>query len=192
MKIATALMSRPKVGEIESGDVAVIRRADPNGERVLFAVIDALGHGRGAATVAAAAQRSLMSTPFAGDDVVCFLMAIDRALKGTRGAAGLVCLFTGDSFVAAAVGNVELAASARTVGVRSVAGVLGSLRREPRALSSAARAGDRIAIFSDGVSQRFSLSDTTGLSTDQACRTIFAAHARDHDDATLLLIEVTQ
>jgi negative regulator of sigma-B (phosphoserine phosphatase) len=187
--LVTSTLTRPKIGEIESGDVAVVRR---DGDRVLCAVIDALGHGPVAAAVAGLAAGALLADAFSGD-VAKLLLATDRVLKGTRGAAGLLCVFDGasSSLSAAAVGNVEMVTSSRTISVRAQPGIIGSLTRPPRAFRSTMYPGDRIAIISDGVSQRFSLADTSALSRDQACRTIFEAHARDHDDATLLLAEVT-
>lgn len=185
MIVELATRSAPAAGELVSGDTIVVRR----GPRVAWvAVIDVLGHGSLAAAVAAQA-RGVLEVSRAIDP--CALMAdLHAGLRGTRGAAAAICVVDGDDLLGCSVGNIETrlasgacAAIARPgiVGVRLPALAATRVRIERR---------DRLALWSDGISSRASLSSCRALSAADACAHLITDHRRDHDDASVLVADL--
>jgi negative regulator of sigma-B (phosphoserine phosphatase) len=179
-------MSLPRAGEKENGDVAVVRH---DGARSLLAVVDALGHGPHAAHAARIAASYLLTQAFPSR-VIDAIDGLHACLRGTRGAAAMVCITSPGRLEACGVGNVELRCSRPRVPVVLTPGVMGGLLKQPKIFSSDLQPNDRIVIFSDGVSSRFSLNDVRDLSPEDACRTIFAQCRRAHDDATVLVADL--
>jgi phosphoserine phosphatase RsbX len=186
VKLLVSKRTRPMIGEIDNGDT-VIAHDFAHGQ--VLCVVDALGHGPAAAIVARCAEVAL-SLPNRCLDASRAIENLDLALRGTRGAAALVTVFDGTRLTACGVGNVEMKSTSRSLQTRLFPGVLGTLARRVHADVLEPRVGDRFALYSDGISGRFSLADTSALSLDQATRMIFSEHARPHDDATLALAEV--
>src|SRR5689334_19333420 len=100
MKITASYLCVPKVGETANGDAVVIRDEAPV---TLIAVVDALGHGPGAATAADAAVKELSEVPL-NIGVLAILERVHDKLHGTRGAAAMVCLFDGKKLTGCSVG----------------------------------------------------------------------------------------
>jgi phosphoserine phosphatase RsbX len=69
-------------------------------------------------------------------------------------------------------------------------GVLGSSVRQFRVFAGELHVGSRLALFSDGISSRFSLDDVRKLPPAEACASIVHRHAHAHDDATILVADV--
>src|SRR6516162_8690827 len=112
----------PKPGERENGD-AVLVREDEQG-RAMLVVVDALGHGEGAAEVSRAALKRLSTLPL-DVPVLDAMHAVHETLRRTRGAAATVCLLAGTKFDACAVGNVHLLCANCEVPLVLSPGVLG-------------------------------------------------------------------
>jgi negative regulator of sigma-B (phosphoserine phosphatase) len=176
----------PKDGEIENGDIAVVRRDEAG---TLLAVIDALGHGPQAAAVSRTAAALIVESPFP-DGPLPVIEALHERLRGTRGAVALVCVVRGDRLEACSVGNVEMRCWRARIPIVLTPGIVGSQLRRPRVFGGDLPDGDRIVVFSDGVSARFSLDDARELSPAEACRAIMKTHRRAHDDATVMVADL--
>lgn len=177
---------RPFPGETACGDDVVVVHGPG---AVLVAVVDALGHGERAAEVARALRASLE-----GADVSLGLRAIfERShadLRGSRGAAMTAILVGESELEACGVGNVALRSEGLALSFVPSPGVIGARLLRLRTARCARARGARIAIASDGVSSRFSLSLTLGRDAAEACRELFELHVKDHDDATLVVIDL--
>ncbi|MBZ4415642.1 SpoIIE family protein phosphatase [Myxococcus sp. RHSTA-1-4] len=186
MRLAVAHRSRPKPGEVQNGDVALVRQ---EGERTLLAVVDALGHGPAAARVAAEAVRCLEGLPL-GTKVDPVLEALHAALRGGRGAAVMVALFDGKTLHCGGVGNVELRTCGTRVPVIPTPGVLGQAIRSLRTASAELVPGDRLVLFSDGLSFRLDLESARNLPPEGACALLMERYGRPTDDATVMVVDV--
>jgi negative regulator of sigma-B (phosphoserine phosphatase) len=186
LDLTIAHLTRPCAGEQVNGDAIVVRR-EP--EATLVTVVDALGHGPDAASAAGRATAYLADAPLSGtaSEIVD---GLHTALGGTRGAAALVCLLRGSVLRTSGIGNVELRSLSGTVGVPLTPGILG--RRVRRLVEYNARLapGERLALFSDGISARMSLQDHRDLPARAACEEILRCHGRAHDDASVVIVDV--
>jgi negative regulator of sigma-B (phosphoserine phosphatase) len=185
VSVTVEWVSTPKDGEIENGDIAVVRR---NEAGTLLAVIDALGHGPQAAAVSRTAAALIADSPFP-DGPLTVIEALHERLRGTRGAAALVCVVAGNRLEACSVGDVDMRCWRTRIPVVLTPGIVGSQLRRPRVFGGDLLDDDRIVVFSDGVSARFSLGDARELSPADACRAIMKTHRRAHDDATMMVAD---
>jgi negative regulator of sigma-B (phosphoserine phosphatase) len=155
----------------------------------MYAVVDALGHGRHAAEVAAAAGRYLEGAPISRG-ALHLMEGLHERLRATRGAAAMICVVSGNKVEGCGVGNVEMRCEHSRVPIVLTPGIVGGRLRSPRAFAGEIRSADRLVIFTDGVSSRFSLRDVRDLSPAAACRAILERGRRTHDDATVLVADV--
>src|ERR1041384_486497 len=97
--------SRPHPDEIYNGDAYLVRR---RGRQLLCAVVDGLGHGRGAHEASRVALEVL--NDWRGEPLDELLQAAHEALRATRGAVlGAVVVDRGaEAFHYAGVGNIEV------------------------------------------------------------------------------------
>lgn len=186
MRLAVAHQSRPKPGELENGDVALVRQV---GEHTLMAVVDALGHGPVAAKVAADVVRCLEGAAL-NAGVEPLMDALQVALRNGRGAAIMVGLFDGRTLRCGGVGNVELRTRGTRVPVIPSPGIVGQPIRVLRTTSAVLAPGDRLVFFSDGLSSRLDLEHAQKLSPPQACALLMERYARPTDDATVMVADV--
>lgn len=186
MRLSVAHQSRPKPGEVRNGDMALVRQDGPH---TLLAVVDALGHGFAAAEVAATAAGCLERAPL-GAGVEPLVEAVHAALRHGRGAAIMVGLFDGTTLQCGGVGNVELRTRGTRVPVIPTPGILGQAMRSLRTASAALVPGDRIVLFSDGLSFRLDLEVARKLPPHEACLLLMERYARPSDDATVLVADV--
>jgi phosphoserine phosphatase RsbX len=182
--VNVAYAQRPCPGFSVSGDAAVVRVCD---DTALFGVVDALGHGPHAADVARIALSYLedvdVSRPL--EEIVEGLHA---ALSHTRGAASGLCLARERFVDASVVGNVEVRRVGASLGVVAAPGILGRRVRKFRYSRSELRKGDRVVVFSDGLS-RVELEPVRTMAPPEACRNLLHRHGRAHDDATVLIAD---
>jgi negative regulator of sigma-B (phosphoserine phosphatase) len=186
VRLAVEHVVIPREGEQMSGDAVFVRRGERGG---VFAVIDALGHGERAAEAAQAALVALDEAP-AGSGVAAIIDLIHGRLRGTRGAAAMVCVLTDGRLEGCAVGNVELVSLGTRVPWVPSPGILGASVRRVRTFEAQLAAGDRLVLFSDGVSPRMDLSICKGMSAADACRALMTRYRRPHDDATVLIADI--
>ncbi|GHG73441.1 stage II sporulation protein E [Comamonas sp. KCTC 72670] len=186
MKLAIAHRTRPKEGELENGDGVMVRQERA---RTLCAVVDALGHGPVAARVTSEALRCLAQVDLS-QDVASLIGAMHLALRHGRGAAVMVALFDGHTVHCGGVGNVELRTRGTRVPVIPTPGILGQTHRALRVASASLLPGDRLALFSDGLSSRLELDDTRNLAPDAASALLLERYGRNTDDATVMVVDV--
>ena len=187
MTLARFQIVRPRAGEVACGDGVLVR---DDGSRTLLALVDALGHGPAAAEVTAAALECLSRVAIAAGPIAV-LSELHAALRGTRGAAAMVCVLERDRLFGCGVGNVDLRTDPTSVPAVLCPGILGGSVRAFRAFEGAAPAGTRVVLFSDGVSStRLRLEDLRALDAEKACRAIFDRCAYFHDDASVLVADV--
>ena len=185
MKIRVEHLRRARPGEARCGDVAVHR--EDNG-LTLFAIVDALGHGEEAAAAADRAREHLESTPLT-KDLPALLDGLHGALRAGRGAAATLCLFDGEHLSCVGVGNVELRSRTSKVGVGISGGIVGRQYRPPRPYQTRATPGERVVLFSDGLSARLTVQDIQGLPPKDACLHLLETWARATDDAAVLVAD---
>jgi phosphoserine phosphatase RsbX len=179
--------SVPRQDELECGDIAVVRAA---AEATLVAVIDALGHGPFAATAARIAADHLATAPL-DRGVQSVMESLHISLRGSRGAAAMICILTADGRLeGCGIGNVELRAIGSRVPVLLTPGVLGTSIKRMRTFEARLAPGDRLVIFTDGLSSRMDLDRVRGLPPGEACDVLMAQYRRTHDDSTVLVTDI--
>ncbi len=170
----------------DNGDGVCVRHEDGV---TLFAVVDGLGHGPGAAVASRSALEYLGSVPLT-TTVLDLISGLDAALRSTRGAAAMVCRFENGMLESCGVGNVEM----RTVGAEIptvlTPGILGRGVNNPKIFRGALRAGARLLVFSDGISTRFAAHDFKSMERRQVLATLMTRFRRDHDDASVLVADM--
>lgn len=187
MRINVEVCGRPKEGETVSGDGAMVREEDGTH---LLAVVDALGHGAGAAKAADVAIEYLTKCPVKGANVIELIAGLHTVLRGTRGAATTLCLISEDRLIGCGVGNVALRCSDPRVSPFLTSGVLGGAVDPFRVFTGNLSPDARLVMFSDGISHRFALSSMQRLSTRETCVKIMETFRHSHDDATVLVADV--
>jgi phosphoserine phosphatase RsbX len=180
-------VSLPKVGETENGDAALFRQDEV--ARSLLVVVDALGHGPGAAAVSRVALEFLNSVPL--DIALLELMQLLHGkLAGSRGAGATICLVREGKVEACAVGNVELRCSEIRIPLVFTAGVLGGRVARFHVCQAPLRPRARVVLFSDGISSRTPVDEMRKLAPKAACDAIMSKYRRKEDDATVLVADV--
>lgn len=187
MIIEAAQVSSPMPGELQNGDAALIRQS-VTGDTIL-AVIDGLGHGPDAAHASRKAIEVLTLMPLQ-TSVQDAMEEIHRELRGTRGAAGTLCIIRDLKLEICAVGNVALMCTGCSVPLVVSPGVLGHQVSRYRIGACQVPSGARLVLLSDGVSTRFRLEDYKHLSPDAACKAIMARYRRKEDDASVVVADV--
>ncbi|MBX7196662.1 MAG: phosphoserine phosphatase [Sandaracinus sp.] len=185
--LATHACSRPRAGESVNGDAVLVRRERG---RALVAVIDALGHGPVAHAVAQKAVQLLGATPLTVGPA-SLIEALHAALRGSRGAAATLVVIEDGHLRGCGVGNVEVRTPGAASPIVLSRGVLGGAAIRARAFEARLSAGERFALFTDGITRRLDLRSVRDLPLVTACEDLFARFAQDIDDATLVVGEIT-
>jgi len=179
--------SVPRHGETECGDIAVFR---VEADVTLLAVIDALGHGPHAASAARIAADHLAEVAL-DRGILHLVETLHAALRGSRGAAAMLCVFNSDGLLqGCGVGNVELRSIGSRVPAVLTPGILGASMNRLRTFEARLSVGDRLVIFSDGLSSRMDLDRVRGLAPGEACDMLMAEYRRTHDDSTVLVTDI--
>lgn len=189
MRVNVEVSVRPKEGESVSGDAVMVREEDGTH---LLAVVDALGHGAGAAKTADVAIDFLSKCSIKGVGVIEIVSNLHVALRGTRGTATTICLLDGDSgrVTGCGVGNVQVRCTDPRVSPFLTSGVLGQAVDPFRVFSGTISPDARLVMFSDGISHRFALSAMQRMPARDACAKIMETFRHSHDDATILVADV--
>lgn len=188
MKLDVAHITLPMPGELQNGDAVTVREGVSS---LFLAVFDGLGHGPDAAQASRRAVEALSLMPF---DVTVHdaMQELHRELRGTRGAAGTLCIIRELQLEICAVGNVALMCTDCAIPLVLSAGVLGHQVAKFRVGACKLPARSRIALLSDGVSTRFRLDEYARLEPERACQEIMARYRRKEDDATVLIADVRE
>ena len=193
MGISWGTVVRPKMGQTVSGDTFVIAPFAPAGLQVC--VIDGLGGGVEAARAAEAAAEVIRAHP--GDDPTQLLQQSHHALHGTRGA--VMALLTFDlplrNVTYMGVGNIGVQVySARSIKPISKNGIVGYRLPHLLKLAYSYNFGDTFVLYSDGVSSRLNIDATINLtlSPQSLAERILQLHGKDNDDATVVVVRITE
>jgi phosphoserine phosphatase RsbX len=178
---------RPASGESLSGDAVLVRH---DADASMIAVIDVLGHGPEAAMVAAMALRHLGAAPIGRASAL--MASLHDALRGTRGAAASICVVRGLKIDGCGVGNVEIRVLGTSMGVLLTPGIVGQRLHRLREFDGTLAAGDRLVLFSDGISAQVPLAATRAQTPSTACAEIMERYRRSYDDATILVADVAR
>jgi anti-sigma regulatory factor (Ser/Thr protein kinase) len=181
--------SRPRPGEDINGDAYFISRHEG---KTLLAVVDGLGHGRGAYEAASAAVEILEH--WRGETLDELIYGVHDALRATRGAVmGAVVLDPAHgSFTYAGVGNVEVRVLGAAEPARPIPtnGTLGARLSQVRVWPHRWTEGTTLVIASDGISATWDASAYPGLvaKTPQLLAGVLLRDfSRNSDDATVLV-----
>lgn len=173
------------------------RSDEPNGDAVfvkvsagvtLFAVVDGLGHGKGAAEASQCALALLESI----DPEIAIeplVDAVDRALQPTRGAAAMLCRYERGMIRACGVGNVEMRVIGDGLPIVLTPGILGRGITRPRFFGGNLKSGSRLLVFTDGISGRFTADDFKSIDRRKLCEHMMSKYRRGRDDASVLVAD---
>ena len=188
-EIELSVFSRPLPGQKYNGDAWFIKRYE---DKVVFAVIDGLGHGQGAHEASQAAVDCLENCyrrPFTEIFRLCH-----KRLNKTRGAAMSLCRINLRDRVMthAGIGNVDTRVYSSETAPRPfcINGTLGVAMRTVKVEDHPLPEDFTIVMFSDGISGRFSPNGLRGflnLKPQPLAKQIMDNHARDNDDATIIV-----
>jgi negative regulator of sigma-B (phosphoserine phosphatase) len=181
---------RPLAGEERSGDLHVVKQFD---DGVLAAVIDGLGHGDGAADVAASAGEIL--DRYAAEPLEQLAARCHDGLRHTRGAVMGLARFAHDgSMTWLAVGDAEgviVPDGAEETGIRTLPqhrGIVGLNLPVLHAESVDLSPGDAVIMSTDGVDPRGLRRGLLRFTPQWLATDILGRSARANDDALVLVI----
>ncbi len=186
----TGAWSRPRPGEDVNGDAYCLLHHE---DSMLLAVVDGLGHGRGAHEASEVALDSLGQ--WRGEPLDEILHAAHDALRATRGAvmAAIVLDKKREAFYYAGVGNVETRVFGSAEPVRPIPnnGTLGARMSNVRVWPHRWTQGTTIIMASDGLSATWDIGAYPGLLTKSPqliAGVLLRDFKRDSDDATVLVV----
>ena len=188
-RLEYAQVNRPHYYEHVSGDAAVLRE---NGNLLLAAIVDVLGHGSEAHEVAVEAEKFLKA--HWNDSVLSLMDSLQKHLAGTRGAGAGLCLVDRRSGLLryAGIGNTVIRRfGCSEVRLLSRAGIVGGSRRTPKEEQMTLTPGDVVLLYTDGVRDRFQLQDYPQLlhhTAEAIAMTIIQRFGKQHDDATCIAL----
>jgi anti-sigma regulatory factor (Ser/Thr protein kinase) len=181
----------PIRGEVQCGDAW---RTVTGRQRQTVMLVDGLGHGAGAAAVAATATARFGTV--ADGDAQTALAAMDRATRGTRGAALSVVVIdeSARELRFCGVGNVDgrVMDAQSTVYLVPQNGIVGNTLPTLRPTVTPWLVGARLVLHSDGVSARWRADSYPGLASAHPALlagVIFRDFARERDDVTVLVYD---
>ncbi|MEE8587088.1 MAG: SpoIIE family protein phosphatase [Acidobacteriota bacterium] len=181
---------RPCFGEAVSGDLAFVK-ADSRG--LFAALVDVLGHGPEAHQVGRQVERLLERSwspnlPEVAD-------AMNTHLKGTRGAAAGIAWMERQSALVEFVGfgNVRIRRfGSQETRLSGRPGTLGEGRRTPRVERLQLHPGDVVLLYSDGVRDRFDITQYPQLlAHDPRAITanMISRFGKEFDDASCIAVK---
>jgi negative regulator of sigma-B (phosphoserine phosphatase) len=178
---------RPAQGETVCGDAYWVVR----GRVSTIALADGLGHGHGAAE--AASVFIDFFTRNAAEPLDKILSSSTGPMSKTRGAVGALTRIDHERHTLefCGVGNIEIKArSHAAINAFCMPGIIGRPVRRLNIFSFEVHPGDVLAVYSDGISSRFDLSDYTDIAPEGLAERILTDHGKNHDDATCVVLEV--
>jgi len=181
----------PLPGQTESGDRFLV---EPFADGALVGVVDALGHGRRAAQVAA--QTIELLVRHAQDPVTSLVLRCHEALRDRHGATMSLASFDWRSrrMTWLGVGNVAgvlvphtflTQSRVRRLLVRG--GVVGGDLPELGPLPVALAPGDTLILATDGIHEQFADELPADLEPQPLAEHLFTHHAKSTDDALVLV-----
>ncbi|MBC7930515.1 MAG: ATP-binding protein [Rubrivivax sp.] len=181
--------SRPRPGEDMNGDAYFI--AEHEGE-TLLAVVDGLGHGRGANEASRAALDTLEQ--WRGESLGEVIHSVHDALRATRGAVmgAVVVDRERETLTYAGVGNVEVRVLGSSEPARPIPsnGTLGARLSNVRVWPHRWTEGTTLVMASDGISTTWDIAAYPGLlgkNPQLIAGILLRDFSRTSDDATVLV-----
>ncbi|MBN1962086.1 MAG: SpoIIE family protein phosphatase [Deltaproteobacteria bacterium] len=186
-------------GELICGDVI---RTFERAALYVIAIADGLGHGRHA-NLAATAFCDAVEQAADISQLEQVIHSANRNLSSTRGAAVALVVIDRDKSLLhfVGIGNIALQSiSQYAIRPISIAGILGRRVRTVKVFSCNIASNDIIAIYSDGISSRFSLStcikeisSSLGVKAtpQEIADKIVSKHGKDIDDASCIVLAIT-
>ncbi|WHH61367.1 SpoIIE family protein phosphatase [Petroclostridium sp. X23] len=188
-EIKVSVMSRPHTGFSVNGDCYYTKGF---GDREIIAVVDGLGHGMEAHEAASRAVKIIDENIHCSIDEI--IRNMNMALKNTRGAVvALVIIYKFiNEFEMISIGNIDCRyiAGGTTEKLLSYNGYVGAYRGSCKARKHNYNKGDILVLCSDGISSKWEIDRYShGIinSPSVLCSTVFKEHARQNDDATMLV-----
>ena len=189
----TGAFIRPYMGEFRSGDAVVVKQ---DSEGTFLAIIDALGHGSGAAIVAERVSSFLKAST--STNLVEIVKMVDELLKGggsASGAAlGLCFVDNGGSVRYVGVGNTTarvISSSHRQFHFVSKDGTAGQVFPTPVEQNATVQSGDLIVFTTDGVKSHIDPETESSIlfsgSAYKVATEIVQKFGKQHDDAACLV-----
>ncbi|GAC1600926.1 MAG: ATP-binding protein [Ramlibacter sp.] len=182
--------TRPKQGQVECGDAW---GALDVGNHQLICIVDGLGHGPLAALAAGRAMDAF-ATARKGEPPGDILLRAHEDLKQTRGVVMAVLAIDRAAATAtfSGLGNIEAAIyrGRESRHLLSVEGTVGYRVRTVRNHTAPWEPGSVAILHTDGVSSRWSMQKYPGLLARHPslmASVLFRDHARDTDDATIVV-----
>lgn len=183
-----AAISVPHPGESCCGDNVSYAQAD---DVTSILVVDALGHGDGAALVAEKAVEIFDTNPF--DDSQAIIGRIHSALSGTRGAslAILKIEHAEDRLKFVGVGNITSRIYTRfsSKGCVSVQGIVGTRMSSLKEFVYDWEPGAKLLMYSDGLKSAASLDDAQPKSALILAAELYRDFCRLTDDTTVVVVK---
>jgi len=184
-----SVFSRPIAGQRFNGDAYFVKRYE---DKVILAVIDGLGHGKGAYEASQAAVNCLENCyrrRFTEIFQLCH-----QWLKKTRGAGMNLCRINLNSRIMThtSIGNVQtqIYSSEETPKPFCINGTVGVTMSRIKVDDYILPENNIIIMFSDGISGRFSTNNIPGLlnlKPQELAKKIIDNYAKDYDDATVIV-----
>jgi anti-sigma regulatory factor (Ser/Thr protein kinase) len=179
-------------GESTSGDAW---RLIATPERLYLLLVDGLGHGAGAAAAASIAIDTFAPNAEGGPDQA--ISAIDRAMRGSRGAAASVAYVDRATRTLrfCGVGNVDgrvHLGPETTAHLLPQNGIIGHAMPTPRVLHADWPPRSRVVMHSDGVSSRWRLDAYPGLASAHpaiVAGVLYRDFGRDRDDVSVIVYD---
>lgn len=190
-KLEFGVATRPRPGEKENGDSFVIKCWDGH---ALVGIIDGLGHGP-EARKAALSARVYIEDHF-DQPLENIFTGVDRACRASRGVVLALASFNLDikTFQMASIGNIE----SRLFGCKDQnnfivrRGIVGLNSPRPVVTTHQWSEESVLILYSDGLQSHWGYHDFTEEiwnTSAEAAHTILLKHARDNDDATIVVVK---
>jgi len=193
-ELELSVFSRPLPGQRYNGDAYFVKRYE---DKIVLAVIDGLGHGKNAQEAALAAVECMENSYRRPFTEICRLC--HQRLKKTRGAAMSLCRLNLKDRVMThtGIGNVQtrVYSSEKAPSPFCINGTIGVAMPMVKVDDYPLSGNSIIIMFSDGISGRFSPDNFPGflrLKAQRLAKQIIDNHARDNDDATIIVGRLSQ
>lgn len=176
------------ISESECGDMIIIKETN---KTCLLVVIDVLGHGRDARAVALNAESYV--DQHSNHPLEDMMNGLHDHLKGSRGAVAALCRVDYEEQILdyVGIGNITV----RILGRNKMTmvpkdGVIGYMMTSPHLKRTTFTNEDLLLMYSDGIKEHFSLTETPGLlegPSQTVADTIYKKYGKSSDDASCIV-----
>ncbi|HRJ59540.1 MAG TPA: SpoIIE family protein phosphatase [Azospirillaceae bacterium] len=159
-----------------------------HGPETVLAIADGLGHGADAAQAANAAMNFIAE--HLDLDLIALFQELNAAMERTRGAAVAVARVRPDlaRIEYAAIGNTRAAVFGwSSTRLDAEPGIVGTRRRRLRPLNIPFRAGDCLALWTDGLRETLKIDYGATTNLDALAATLMTEYATGDDDRCVIL-----